>query len=704
MLPSSQSIYQPVTGTHVKLERFLVCGLGSLGQHCVAILKEYGAIVFAIDEVQPRHWEIPNVLSLLEALVIGDCCMSEILEQAQIRQCRSVLFVTSSERVNTEAALAARLLNPQIRLVVRSDKERLNHLLSQNLGNFAAFEPNQLSASAFALAALGADTLGYFNLEGKFFRVVKHEIQPDDRWCDRRQVQSLNSSHRRVLSHTSASLHLPKEFYQWKPEAVVEAGDTLVYVEMTDTLISYPQQPVTAVLRALKPTKAVLRAPRWFWYGLIRGRIRRKLKQQWHKFWHSIYRSQNRIQQIATIYGITVFILWLLGVVLFSLYYPEIGIQEALYAPAVLLLGGYGDLFGSIKFTSQPEPALNMPWWLRLFSFGLTLSGSAFVGVLYALITDTLLGARFQFFTKRPPIPKQDHVVLIGLSAVGQRVATLLQELKQPLVGINRIAIEPGTLPQVPLIIGRIVNALTKANLARAKTIIVTMDDDMENLEIGLVAHAANPTTSLVIQTYDRHFSDNVARLFPYAPVLCGVALSAEVFAAAAYGENVLSLFRFLNQTVLVAEYKIEAGDTLNGLILAEIAYGYGVVPILYQKNARESPTFMPSDNIRLIVGDRLIVLATSHSHRRIEWAELAPRNWQVHIEAILIPDTVFDGAREIAQISGVTMETARDLMHHLPATLHQPLYKHQAQSLVRKLSKLQIRAHLIPIANDISS
>src|SRR5205085_11583542 len=104
-------------------------------------LKEYGATVFAIDEVQPRHLEIPNVLGLLEALVIGDCCMSEILEQAQIRQCRSVLFVTSSERVNTEAALAARLLNPKIRLVVRSDKERLNQLLGQNLGNFAAFEP-----------------------------------------------------------------------------------------------------------------------------------------------------------------------------------------------------------------------------------------------------------------------------------------------------------------------------------------------------------------------------------------------------------------------------------------------------------------------------------------------------------------------------------------------------------------------------------
>lgn len=704
MLPRSESIYKPVTGAHVKPERFLVCGLGSLGQHCVAILKEYGATVFAIDEVQPRHLEIPNVLGLLESLVIGDCCMSEILEQAQIRQCRSVLFVTSSERVNTEAALAARLLNPQIRLVVRSDKERLNQLLGQNLGNFAAFEPNQLSASAFALAALGADTLGYFNLEGKFFRVVKHEIQPDDRWCDRRQVQSLNSSHRRVLSHTNALSHLPKEFYQWKPEEVVEAGDTLVYVEMTDTLTSYSQQPVTAVLRALKPTKAVLHAPRRFWYGLVRGRVRRKLKQKWRKFWHSIYHSQSRIQRIATIYGITVFFLWLTGAILYSLYYPDIGIAEALYAPAILLLGGYGDLFGSVKFATQPEPAVHMPWWLRLFSFGLTLTGEAFVGVLFALITDSLLGARFQFFTRRPPIPKQDHVVLIGLSSVGQRVATLLQELKQPLVGINREAIEPGILPQVPVVIGRIVNALTKANPSRAKTIIVTMDDDMENLEIGLVAHAANPTTSLVIQTYDRHFSDNVARLFPYAQVLCGVALSAEVFAAAAYGENVLSLFRFLNQTVLVAEYKIETGDTLNGLILAEIAYGYGVVPILYQKNARESPIFMPSDNIRLLVGDRLIILATSHSHRRIEWAELAPRNWQVQIESILIADMAFDGAKEIAQISGVHLDTARDLMHDLPKMLPQPLYKHQAQSLVRKLSKLQIRAYLIPIADDTSN
>ncbi|WP_292871643.1 hypothetical protein [Nostoc sp. LPT] len=54
------------------------------------------------------------------------------------------------------------------------------------------------------------------------------------------------------------------------------------------------------------------------------------------------------------------------------------------------------------------------------------------------------------------------------------------------------------------------------------------------------------------------------------------------VFACAAFGENVLSLFHLNEQIVMVTEYKIEDGDTLNGLLLSEIASGYSVVPILY--------------------------------------------------------------------------------------------------------------------------
>ncbi|MHC0067059.1 hypothetical protein ACWATR_29825 [Nostoc sp. UIC 10890] len=65
MLPSTESAssYQQ---SKKPQDLFLVCGLQSLGQHCVEVLKEYDVKVSAINDVQPEHWEVPEVPSLLE--------------------------------------------------------------------------------------------------------------------------------------------------------------------------------------------------------------------------------------------------------------------------------------------------------------------------------------------------------------------------------------------------------------------------------------------------------------------------------------------------------------------------------------------------------------------------------------------------------------------------------------------------------------
>ncbi|WP_225225923.1 potassium channel family protein [Komarekiella delphini-convector] len=688
MLPSSESNYQPVKDSQTKLDQFLVCGLGSLGQHCVAILKEYGAVVNAIDQEEPKNWQVPNLLDLLEQLLIGDCRQTSILEQANISQCRTILLVTGNERVNIEAAFAARLLNPQVRLVVRSDKQNLNELLSQNLGNFIAFEPNQISASGFAIAALGDENLGCFQLEGHQLRVVKHQIKASDQWSNKWRVCEMNTLYRRVLNHTNNPSYLPQEFHQWEPEARLQPGDIVIYLEVTEQL----------------KAKQLNNQPKYnlqqLWQEIVLGRVYKNLKQKIAYLWQTSDRYQSL--RVAIICGITVFFLWCFGTVIYSLNYPDTNIVEAFYGTAMLLLGGYGDLFGGINFKTPPELAERMPGWLRLFSLGLTVIGIGFVGVLYALLTNALLSSRFQFFNNYQPLmPKNNYVVLIGLNRVGQRVAALLQELKQPLVGISSTAVNADFINKIPLIIGNISDALGKVNLANTKSIVVVTDDDMENLEIALMAHVQSPTTHVVIRTYDRYFSDNVARLFPYAQVLCTSAISAEVFAAAAFGENILSVFHFDTKTILVVEYMIEAGDTLNELLLAEVAYGYGVVPILYQKSKRSPVKLMPTDHTRLAVGDRLIVLANSNSLQRIERGEIFPRTWQVQVEKVLAQDAIFDGANEISLISGCKMSTARKLMNNLPGQLPIALYKQQALYLVRRLSKLRVTAHLKPFAQD---
>jgi Trk K+ transport system NAD-binding subunit len=393
---------------------------------------------------------------------------------------------------------------------------------------------------------------------------------------------------------------------------------------------------------------------------------------------------------VAGICGMTVLMLLCCGTLLFCWHYPDLGWQDALNVTVVLLLGGFDNLFGQLKL-----PFL-IPLWLHLFSLGLTIAGTVFVGILYATLTEAVLSSRFQLFTRRLHVPQQNHVVLVGLDRLGQRVAALLQEFKQPVVGIDNTAIAPSTLPHIPVLFGSIARTLERVHLSRAKSIIVVTDDDMLNLEIALMAHAASPHSGIVIRTYDRHFSDNVAQLFPYAQVLCASALSAEVFAAAAFGENVMGLFHLQNQTILVTEYSIEAGDTLNGLILAEIAYGYGVVPILYQRSRRDALRIMPTDDTRLHIGDRLVVLATSHSLQRIERGELAAKHWQVKIERAMTSDAVFHGANEITLISGCSLQIARKVMQDLPAVLPVPLYQHQAQRLVRELSRLRVIAHLL--------
>jgi hypothetical protein len=211
------------------------------------------------------------------------------------------------------------------------------------------------------------------------------------------------------------------------------------------------------------------------------------------------------------------------------------------------------------------------------------------------------------------------------------------------------------------------------------------------------MARAIAPHLNLVIRTAQRHLNDRLSQLLPNARVLFPDATAAEVFVGAAFGENIINLFHLNERSILVTEYKVESGDTLNGFLITEIACGYGVVPILYQK-PNNSPVFLPSEDSRLAQGDRLVVLATSDALQRIERGRTSmyPKQALVRIEKILTADAAFEGANTIARISGCSLSLARQLTDSLPQTLSTPLYKHQAQRLVRELSKIFVQARII--------
>jgi voltage-gated potassium channel Kch len=682
-------------------DRFLVCGLGSLGQYSIFNLKKFTSeeleiYITAIDLVQPTDWEVDNLPDLLAAApIIGDCRREAVLRKAGAVECRAILLVTSDESVNIEAAIAARKINPHARLVVRSSRTHLNQLLKAQLGDFIALEATELPAPTFALAGLGGGVLGVFNIGNVQLRVVEQQVRSRDPRFDNMPTCLIHRKNYRLLRFPTArpnpdslfpaALSSVRSFHQWQPDATVSAGDTIVYIEVVEPAQSSRTRKKSAESRQQVHS---------FWQDVINGQIWQKIAQAWQLF------QRKQTSRIISVGLVTATLLWILGGVLLKTNIPNLTWQKAFSASVILLLGGYGDLFGGLD--NEPVPA-----WVLFICLCITAISILFILGVLGLIADALLASRFEFFRHRPPIPKQDHVVLVGLGRVGRRIATLLQEFQQPIAALTEQLEESSLLTQLPILTGNLIANLSKANLATARSVIVVTDDQMLNLEVALsarnAARQANREIGLVIRTYDQNFSDNLMELLPDAKALCAYALSAEAFAGAAFGENMLSLFRLNEQTILVAEYTLSEGDTLVGKLLAEVAYGFGVVPIFYQKaeqalQGESAEFFLPTDDKRLSVGDRLIVLASMNGLRRIELGEITPpRRWRLELQKPLNQSFILDAGSTLARISGCELDKARTFVNQLPGAIDLMMYDHQAHHLFRELSK-QLPVTLYPL------
>ncbi len=645
-------------------EQFLVCGLGGLGQQCVVALKQFGVKVVAIELVQPNSWRIPNLDNYLDELIIGDCRQNSTFERAKIELCRAVLIVTSNELINAETAIAVRQLNKNARLVVRSTKENLNQLLEEQLTNFVAFDPIQLSAASFALAALGGDSLGFFNLDGNWLGIFQEKVRYGDNF-HRRQLFEISSELRKLLCYLPNNNYNFNCFYDWDSETIIQEGSTLIYVEKFKSLL-LRQQKNSINHTPKKPQ--VWQRPTNF---IRKIEIRKKILEYWH--------SASQVRRVVIVSGLVTLALAVVGTILFKSFYTTVS----------LLLGGYADFLYSGNYSNSPI--------LQFIALTLAVAGTAFVGVLYALATEKLLSAKFLFSNRRAQVPEADHIVIIGIKRVGSKVAKLLQEFHQPLVAIVlEDEVDNNFLPNIPLFSGDLNESLNKVNLSTAKTIIATSEDEMLNVEMGLKARKINPESNLVIRTFGQRLSENLAQILPNAQIISAYAVAAEAFAGAAFGENILDLFRLQNQTVLVTEYQFSEVDTLNDLMLSEIAYGYGVVPIIYQNPPRPAE-LMPKEYRKIEPGIRLVVLATIDGLTRMEQGRIGiyPKHWQIVIESAMTEDAKFEGANQIHKFSNLSLDKARELINNLPQTLPIPLYKLQAQILIRVLEKHQVMASL---------
>ncbi|MEL6490161.1 MAG: NAD-binding protein [Cyanobacteria bacterium J06621_3] len=669
-------------------DHFIVCGLGSLGQQTIVNLKKFSQTdndieIAAIDLALPTYWEVEELPHLLtHPPIIGDCRRYDLLKRAGIERCRSILITTSDESVNVETALAARRMNRFVHIVLRSSRVNLNQLLRRQLGHFVALDAMALPANTFALASMGSNTISVFKVNDYRFRVVQRPVVAGELPYDGAPLQKLHRRDTRCLDlgphqpsakdYIQAASHL---FHRWRPDMKARAGDQITYIEVDYT--SHQQTHPR---------------PKSLW-GKIHHRFKavayRDLQQHFFSFWQQ--GEQQWLRQVSAIAFSTVLISWPIGTVLIKQALPQLSWSKAISLGVILLLGGYGDVFGGLEEQSVPA-------WLPFVCLLIALASLFLVLSVFSVLADRLLSSRFEFLRQRPRLPSADHVIVVGIGRLGYRALNILQEFNQPVIGITEKLNYLDLADRVPLLTGNVLQQLQTANLSTAKSVVAVTDDPMLNLEIALIVSEAVATSrnaasfTPIVRTINQALSENLAVLLPQAKAFSVYALSAEAFAGAAFGENILSLFRLQKQTVLVTEYFIESGDHLSGKLLAEVAYGYGVVPILLKTRSSQGEVQsipLPSDEQRLKEGDQLHVLSSINGLKRIERGEIvAPRHWRMQLGKPLNQQVLLSAGNVLVQLSGLDLSWCRRLMNNLPTTVELSLYDYQAHRLQAELQR----------------
>ena len=257
---------------------------------------------------------------------------------------------------------------------------------------------------------------------------------------------------------------------------------------------------------------------------------------------------------------------------------PGMSWIDALYfSTETIATVGYGDF----SFIDQPL-------WLRIWGIGLMFAGVTTTAILVAFIADLLLSRRLaQSAGRRQVRHLRHHVIVVGLGSFGIRVVGDLRAAGHDVVAIERseanrylsTARELG----VPVIFGdaTLRQTLESARIDEAGAIAVLTQDDMVNIETGIVLHemlAARPTSEAhrshvptVLRVYDRALGAAVGHRFGFDHVRSTVELAAPWFIGAAMGLQVFGTFSVGQRSFMVGGVSVKPGSDLDGMRMGDM-------------------------------------------------------------------------------------------------------------------------------------
>ena len=144
---------------------YVVLGVGKVGLRIITGLVELHESVVAIERQQQSNL-LEEVHDLGVPVITGDGRHRKTLEQAGVAVARGIILASDDDLANLDAALTARDINPEIRVVLRLFDDTLAEKFAGTF-HMPALSTSKVAAPAFIAAVTDRKVYTELNLDGQ---------------------------------------------------------------------------------------------------------------------------------------------------------------------------------------------------------------------------------------------------------------------------------------------------------------------------------------------------------------------------------------------------------------------------------------------------------------------------------------------------------------------------------------------------------
>ncbi len=184
-------------------DHIILCGLGTVGFRVFQWLHKMKEQVVVLERSGDGKF-VEAVKALKVPVVIGDLSLPETLDRLNVGQARCIIAATDKDLVNIEAALSARSVNSDIRVVVRIFDHNLAAKLQDGMGIDVALSTSALAAPAFAMAAVDPSVVGSFFVGDDLMLNIQLFVQEGSALALMTSSQLVQMGDYAILVHESA--------------------------------------------------------------------------------------------------------------------------------------------------------------------------------------------------------------------------------------------------------------------------------------------------------------------------------------------------------------------------------------------------------------------------------------------------------------------------------------------------------------------